>query len=186
MGVPHSVPAPRGPTEATRYFTVDEIRELHGRFRQLVPANAVVFPDNFAAYCVWSTVCKPDTAAALFRAFDVQRRGFFDYEDFLLTAGPFTRGTPDQMAEVLFRMMAGAAPPASSSSSGDGTGATGAAAATLRFSDVLDTLAALDSTFLCLRCDGGVTAHAVAGRLPFDASGRITLGEVLIAARERL
>jgi hypothetical protein len=187
MGIPASLPTERRATKVTQFFTVPEIRALSDRYRTLLAPNHVVFPENFAAYCAWSALAKPVTAAALFRAFDCQRRGFFDFEDFAMTVGAVSRGTSDQLAEVVFRVLASRplsateASAAVAAAEGDDDSAGGGGGGSpyrttpnevyVRYDDVVECVLALEPTFLCMRCDGGVSAHTVASRLPFDEHG---------------
>ena len=217
MGVPHSISTEKKPTKVTLFFTVEEIQALHNRFRQLVPQNRVVFLENFTAYCLWSTMCRtPETAKLFFRAFDTQQRGYFDFEDFCLTTGALTRGTSNQLAEVLFRMLSDhpmdakeaneevrkqevmrknldnpfSSPSETEKSSSEKQNTTregpyiSSIASTntkqfIRYQDVIDCIQALDETFVCLKCDGGVSAQSVAARsLPFDEHGHLSLEDL--------
>jgi hypothetical protein len=209
MGIPHSLGTNKRATKVTLFFSVEEIRALHQRFRQLVPQDHVVFLENFTAYCLWSTVCKTaDTAKIFFRAFDAQRRGYFDFEDFCMTAGALTRGTSSQLAEVLFRMIAEkslsveeaedliAKEEAVYSGGNSNQNNNNRRAASpyretpsnrfVRYQDVVECIQALDSTFVCLKCDGGVSAQSVAARLPFDEFGHLSFEEMKKAVAQKL
>jgi hypothetical protein len=209
MGIPHSLNnnSQRRATKVTLFFSVEEIRALHQRFLQLVPPNHVVFLENFTAYCLWSTICKTaETATIFFRAFDAQRRGYFDFEDFCMTAGALTRGTSGQLAEVLFRMIAERSLSATEAEDviakeeavygGNQQQQTSKRAASpyretpadrfVRYQDVVDCIQALDSTFVCLKCDGGVSAQSVAARLPFDEFGHLSFEEMKKIVAQKL
>lgn len=209
MGIPHSLNSTQNKraTKVTLFFSVEEIKALHQRFRQLVPPDHVVFLDNFTAYCLWSTICKTaQTAKIFFRAFDAQKRGYFDFEDFCMTAGALTRGTSSQLAEVLFRMVAERSMSAMEAEDviaqeearygGNHQQQNQRKAASpyretagdrfVRYQDVVDCIQALDSTFVCLKCDGGVSAQSVAARLPFDEFGHLSFEEMKKAVSQKL
>lgn len=202
MGIPHSVSDPqKRPTKVTLFFTIEEIKALNARFRQLVPPDHVVFEENFIAYCLWSTLFKTvQTAKIFFRAFDAQRRGYFDFEDFCMTTGSLTRGNSVQLAEILLRMISESKPMSAieaqvevqkeeatyssfPSSSMSAPRASSPYRQTpndkfVKYQDVVECIGALDTTFVCLKCDGGVSAQSVAARLPFDEFGHLSFEDL--------
>ncbi len=194
MGIPHSViqnnnsASQKRPTKVTLFFSVEEVKALNTRFRQLVPQNHVVFEENFLAYCMWSSMTKtPETAKVFFRAFDAQSRGYFDFEDFCMTTGALTRGNSEQLAEVLLRMITN--PESNPRNDGSSSGSPYRQPSDnriVKYQDVVECVQALDSTFLFLRCDGGVSAQSVAARLPFDERGNLSFADLNKKVKDKM
>ena len=125
-----------------------------------------------------------------------------------MTAGALTRGTSSQLAEVLFRMVAERSMSAMEAEDviaqedaryggnhqqqqNQRKAASSPYRETpgdrfVRYQDVVDCIQALDSTFVCLKCDGGVSAQSVAARLPFDEFGHLSFEEMKKAVSQKL